>query len=81
MILSIDEVEKILLGGVICKEGLPVSVSRETVDFYKGEYKISEIVYTDTKTLLEQGYFFVHTNQHNSFLISENYPTVYKVVF
>lgn len=80
MLLSKTEIEKMLQGETIEKNGFPVSVSRETVDFYKGEYKgIEEISHEQVKALKEQGYFKVGNNSPFSYYISENYPNVYKV--
>ena len=38
--LTLEEIERILLGEIIEKEGSSIKVSRETIDFYKGEKTI-----------------------------------------
>ena len=35
--LTLEEIERMLLGKIIEKEGRHMNVSRETVEFYKGE--------------------------------------------
>lgn len=39
---TLEEIERMLLGEIIEKEGRPINVSRETVDFYKGEKQLEE---------------------------------------
>jgi len=39
---TLEEIERMLLGEIIEKEGRPMNVSRETVDFYNGEKQLEE---------------------------------------
>lgn len=40
--LTLEEIEMMLLGDTVYKDDVSINVSRETVDFYKGEKQLEE---------------------------------------
>ena len=40
--LTLEEIEIMLLGDTVFKDEFSINVSRETVDFYKGEKQLEE---------------------------------------